>query len=140
MVSKFGSEHIVEGTPTPEHIAGYLAHFKPDGYFGAWQDGGKTYLDTSVRKKTTEGAQEFGKKNAQRAYYDIDNDAVKPVAYVPQRSFEGSLFEGHEDEGVKYHSLVNEQQRMGVEHDLRLGKEPRTARPKVRSAQRRLFR
>lgn len=123
MVSSYGAEETVKGTAKPEHLQDYVSRHEallkqPGYYLGAWKHGGETFLDVSQNFNDRRAANDFAKKNAQRAVYDLDAVQERRVRYEPRMSPQGTLFEGHRKEHAAYSRFVSETHRRQVEFDL----------------------
>lgn len=69
-------EHIIEGKVTGSNLSGYVGRnkdllAKPDHFFGAWVDEGKTYLDVSMRVEDAGQAKDLCCEHSQLAYFDL---------------------------------------------------------------------
>jgi hypothetical protein len=99
MVSDFGAEHVVPGHASAREIDAYRqSHPNPTPtkrYVGGWFDEGKTYLDSSRNVRSGAKAQKLGRKDAQRAVYNIDRDKVVRVHHGKRIDARGTLFAGH---------------------------------------------
>lgn len=77
MVSRPGSELIIEKKPTVEQIRSYLAQHEAElsenTHIGGWfnPEDGKTYLDLSERVDSKEEAERLAIERKQEAYYDV---------------------------------------------------------------------
>jgi hypothetical protein len=80
MVSPYkDAEKIIpEGKVTTRTISRYVRSQRErlrqdDNFLGAWVDGGKVYLDVSVRRPTREAALQLAKEHGQLAFFDLQN-------------------------------------------------------------------
>lgn len=92
MASAFGAEEQYPGTVSPSQIESYAQrrgpHMQSTGaYMGGWQDDDTAYLDQSRRFGDRDQAMEYGRRNAQRAMYDLDQQQDVRVNYVPEMRF-----------------------------------------------------
>lgn len=98
MVSTQGAEEQYPGTAYPSQIESYAQrrgpHMQATGaYMGGWQEDDTGFLDQSRRFQDRDQAMEYGRRNAQRAMYDLDQQQDVRVNYVPEMKFnQDSLF------------------------------------------------
>lgn len=83
-----GHEEQIPGDAAPTDIRRYRTEHdeelqRPTSYFGAWKYGGTSFLDSSRHFETPGEAHEFGRRNAQIAFYDIAADKERLVHYGP---------------------------------------------------------
>lgn len=98
MVSTYGAEEQYPGMVSPAQIESYAQrrgpHMQASGsYMGGWQQDETTFLDQSRRFQDRSQAMEYGRRNAQRAMHDLDQQQDARVNYVPETKFnQDSLF------------------------------------------------
>jgi hypothetical protein len=90
IASRFGSEMVTDNVATAAWISEHERRFSealnsPETYQGGWKTGDppKRYLDVSERFTTAREAHEFGRRNAQIAFYDLAADKERLIHYGP---------------------------------------------------------